>query len=160
MECPIPPGFSSTAKKDPGLMLKTVVRQFALIVCSAAIAIPAAAQIPAPSPEGTPPPLLQIEREELRPGKGAAHAINEAAWAAAYGGPFTTRAACQFRTVALSSAKSLVCRRCLVPVPPESGRARARVDTERTRPDALTLSAALQHRPHNQPLNEPRAITT
>ena len=31
-----------------------------------------------------PPALLQIEREELRPGKGAPHAVNEAAWAAAY----------------------------------------------------------------------------
>jgi hypothetical protein len=65
-------------------MLKTALRQFALLVCSAAFAIPASAQIPALSSEGTPPPLLQIEREELRPGKGAAHAINEAAWAAAY----------------------------------------------------------------------------
>ena len=65
-------------------MLKTAVRLFVLLVCSAVIVIPAAAQTPAPSPEGTPPALLQIEREELRPGKGAAHAINEAAWAAAY----------------------------------------------------------------------------
>jgi hypothetical protein len=65
-------------------MLKTAVRQFALLVCSTVIVIPAAAQTPAsPSPD-TPPALLQIEREELRPGKGAAHAINEAAWAAAY----------------------------------------------------------------------------
>jgi hypothetical protein len=65
-------------------MLKIAVRQFALLVCSAAMVMPAAAQTPALSSEGTPPPLLQIEREELRPGKGAAHAINEAAWAAAY----------------------------------------------------------------------------
>ena len=30
-----------------------------------------------------PPPLLQIIREEVRPGKGAAHAANESAWGAA-----------------------------------------------------------------------------
>ena len=54
-----------------------------LFVCSAVIVIPAAAQTPASSSD-TPAALLQIEREELRPGKGAAHAINEAAWAAAY----------------------------------------------------------------------------
>ena len=34
--------------------------------------------------EGAPPALLQIEREEVRPGRSAAHAVNEAAWAAAY----------------------------------------------------------------------------
>lgn len=65
-------------------MLKTAVRQFVLLVCSALIVAPAGAQTPAPSEAGTPPALLQIEREELRPGKGAAHAVNEAAWAAAY----------------------------------------------------------------------------
>ena len=64
-------------------MLKTALRQFVLLVCSAAIVIPAAAQTPTSSSD-TPPALLQIEREELRPGKGAAHAINESAWAAAY----------------------------------------------------------------------------
>ena len=37
-----------------------------------------------PAGADAPPALLQIEREELRPGKGAAHAANEAAWAAAY----------------------------------------------------------------------------
>jgi hypothetical protein len=63
--------------------LKTAFQQFVLFVCSAVIVIPAAAQTP-PSSSDTPPALLQIEREELRPGKGAAHAINEAAWAAAY----------------------------------------------------------------------------
>jgi hypothetical protein len=67
-----------------GFMSKTGVRQFVLVVCSALTVIPAAAQTPVPSDQGTPPALLQIEREELRPGKGAAHAANEAVWAAAY----------------------------------------------------------------------------
>jgi hypothetical protein len=66
------------------MMLKTAVRQFSLLVCSAVIVGPAAAQTPVPAQDGTPPALLQIEREELRPGKAAAHALNEAAWAAAY----------------------------------------------------------------------------
>jgi hypothetical protein len=64
--------------------LKTALRQFALFVCSAALVLPAAAQTPTPASQDTPPALLQIEREELRPGKGAAHAVNEGAWAAAY----------------------------------------------------------------------------
>lgn len=56
-----------------------------LFVSSIVFVIPAGAQTPpVPAKEGTPPPLLQIEREEVRPGKGAAHAVNEAAWAAAY----------------------------------------------------------------------------
>ena len=76
------------------MMLKTAVRLSLLACCSAVLAAPATAQTPAPAPaqsaaaaKGTPPPpppLLQIEREEVRPGKGAAHAANEAAWAAAY----------------------------------------------------------------------------
>jgi hypothetical protein len=67
-----------------GMMLKTFIRLFVLLACSAALVIPAGAQTPSPTAEGTPPALLQIEREELRPGKGAPHAVNEAAWAAAY----------------------------------------------------------------------------
>jgi len=67
-----------------GMMLKTSIRLFVLLACSAALVTPAGAQTPSPTAEGTPPALLQIEREELRPGKGAAHAVNEAAWAAAY----------------------------------------------------------------------------
>jgi hypothetical protein len=66
-------------------MLKTALRVFVLLgCCSAVLVIPGGAQTPSPVDEGTPPALLQIEREEVRPGKGAAHAANEAAWAAAY----------------------------------------------------------------------------
>jgi hypothetical protein len=54
-----------------------------LIGCSALFVIRAGAQTPTPA-ENTPPTILQIEREEVRPGKGAAHAVNEKAWAAAY----------------------------------------------------------------------------
>jgi hypothetical protein len=64
-------------------MRKSVLRLSVLIGCSALLVIPAGAQTPAPA-EGTPPTILQIEREELRPGKGAAHAVNEKAWAGAY----------------------------------------------------------------------------
>jgi hypothetical protein len=64
-------------------MRKPVFRASVLIGCSALFVIRAGAQTPAPS-EGTPPTILQIEREEVRPGKGAAHAVNEKAWAAAY----------------------------------------------------------------------------
>ena len=39
---------------------------------------------PAFAQTGPPPPLLQIGREEVRPGKGAAHAMNESAWGAAF----------------------------------------------------------------------------
>jgi hypothetical protein len=64
-------------------MRKAVLRVSVLIGCSALLVIRAGAQTPAPT-EGTPPTILQIEREEVRPGKGAAHAVNEKAWAAAY----------------------------------------------------------------------------
>ena len=67
-----------------GIMLKSALRVFALLGCSAAFVIPARGQTPGPPEEGTPPALLQIEREEVRPGRGAAHAANEAAWAAAF----------------------------------------------------------------------------
>jgi hypothetical protein len=63
-------------------MLKTTVF-VALLGCSALLVAPAQAQAPAPE-QGAPPALLQIEREEVRPGKGAAHAVSEAAWAGAY----------------------------------------------------------------------------
>ena len=56
-------------------MLKTAVQFFVVLGCWALLVSPAAAQTPAPTEEGTPPTLLQIEREELRPGKGAAHAV-------------------------------------------------------------------------------------
>jgi hypothetical protein len=65
-------------------MLKTAARVFVMLGCWALRVSPAAAQTPAPTEEGTPPALLQIEREEVRPGKGGAHAVNEAAWAGAY----------------------------------------------------------------------------
>ena len=65
-------------------MLKAAVWRLALLVCSAVIVSPVAAQTPTPPQEGAPPALLQIEREEVRPGRSAAHAVNEAAWAAAY----------------------------------------------------------------------------
>lgn len=39
---------------------------------------------PAFAQSDPPPQLLQIVREEVRPGKGAAHAVNEAGWAAAF----------------------------------------------------------------------------
>ena len=73
-------------------MLKTVLRPCILVCCSAVLVLPAGAQTPVPATaqtssataQGTPPPLLQIEREEVRPGKGAAHAANEAAWSGAY----------------------------------------------------------------------------
>jgi hypothetical protein len=64
-------------------MFRTGVWLFALLGCSAAFVVPAGGQTP-PTEEGTPPALLQIEREEVRPGRGAAHAANEAAWAAAF----------------------------------------------------------------------------
>jgi hypothetical protein len=51
--------------------------------CMAA-ALPVGAQSPATSDPLAPPALLEITREEVRPGKNAAHAGNEAAWAAAY----------------------------------------------------------------------------
>jgi hypothetical protein len=64
-------------------MFRTGVCVFALLGCSAAFVVRAGGQTP-PTEEGTPPALLQIEREEVRPGRGAAHAANEAAWAAAF----------------------------------------------------------------------------
>ena len=53
----------------------------ALLVISSANVSPLGAQSPAAV--DTPPPYLLLGREEVRPGKGAAHVANEAAWAAA-----------------------------------------------------------------------------
>lgn len=57
----------------------------ALRICAAlgalSSALPAMAQSPAPP---DPPTLLLIYREEVKPGKGAAHSANEQAWAAAF----------------------------------------------------------------------------
>jgi hypothetical protein len=66
------------------MMLKATACFIVLLGSSALFALPAGAQTPAASEEGAPPALLQIEREEVRPGRGGAHAVNEAAWAAAY----------------------------------------------------------------------------
>jgi hypothetical protein len=65
-------------------MFKATARLLVLLGVSVVYAIPAGAQTPAPPEEGAPPALLQIEREEVRPGRTAAHAVNEAAWATAY----------------------------------------------------------------------------
>jgi hypothetical protein len=68
-------------------MLKTALSVLVSRVCCVGVLVlPGSAQTQTPSPadEGAPPVLLQIEREEVRPGKAAAHAASEAAWAAAY----------------------------------------------------------------------------
>jgi hypothetical protein len=64
-------------------MTKTVVR---LLVCGMALggAAAASAQTPAAPGINATPPVLLIYREEVRPGKGAAHEANETAWASAY----------------------------------------------------------------------------
>ncbi|MBZ5629412.1 MAG: hypothetical protein LAO06_11170 [Acidobacteriia bacterium] len=56
----------------------------ALCVSTTPIVVPAAAQNYADSAASAPPPLLQIFREEVKPGKGPAHEKSEASWAAAY----------------------------------------------------------------------------
>jgi hypothetical protein len=66
------------------MMLKATACFIVLLGSSALFTEPAGAQTPAASDENAPPALLQIEREEVRPGRGGAHAVNEAAWAAAY----------------------------------------------------------------------------
>ena len=66
-------------------MSKTALTVLVLLVGSSGLlVIPGGAQTSSPAVENTPPALLQIEREEVRPGKAAAHAATEAAWAAAY----------------------------------------------------------------------------
>lgn len=49
-----------------------------------ALAVPVGAQSPPARALNEPAPLVSIYREEVRPGKGAAHTANESAWAAAY----------------------------------------------------------------------------
>jgi hypothetical protein len=66
------------------MILKTVVGVGLVLGCTGVFATSAGAQTPPPAQQDAPPLLLQIEREEVRPGKGAAHAVNEAAWAAAF----------------------------------------------------------------------------
>ena len=65
--------------------MKGVLRVCALLGFALLNAAPIAAQAPSASREPVDPPtLLVIYREEVRPGKGAAHAANEQAWAAAF----------------------------------------------------------------------------
>jgi hypothetical protein len=66
-------------------MMKLVVR---LLVCGLAVTGAAQAHAQTPTEPGInpTPPILVIYREEVRPGKGAAHEANETAWAAAYSG--------------------------------------------------------------------------
>lgn len=55
------------------------------LVVSATVTVPAVAQqIYADSASSGPPPVLQIFREEVKPGKGPLHEKSEASWAAAY----------------------------------------------------------------------------
>ena len=55
------------------------------LVVSATVTVPAVAQnVYADSASSGPPPVIQIFREEVKPGKGPLHAKTEAAWAAAY----------------------------------------------------------------------------
>lgn len=65
--------------------MKNALRFSAILGLAAAIALPAAAQTtPTPRDPADPPTLLVIYREEVRPGRGAAHTANEQAWAAAF----------------------------------------------------------------------------
>lgn len=61
--------------------MKLAVRLFVLGALAATGAFPASAQTPA---DDSVPAFLQIYREEVKPGRGAAHQASEAAWAAAY----------------------------------------------------------------------------
>jgi len=60
------------------------IRLCASAVLLVASALPLEAQTPPAGDAGGPPPVLFIYREEVKPGRGAAHEANEAAWAAAY----------------------------------------------------------------------------
>jgi hypothetical protein len=65
-------------------MKKNVLFVCALLSLVVSSVLPAAAQsAQAPAGPTSTPALVEIYREEVRPGKGAAHAANEAAWAAA-----------------------------------------------------------------------------
>jgi hypothetical protein len=66
------------------MMLNATACFIVLLGASAVFVLPARAQTPTPTEADAPPAVLQIEREEVRPGRGGAHAVNEAAWAAAY----------------------------------------------------------------------------
>ncbi len=64
-------------------MSKHVVRFCALACLMIAGPLTTIAEGQQAAPTST-PPILVIYREEVRPGRGAAHGVNEAAWAAAY----------------------------------------------------------------------------
>ena len=61
--------------------MRDVLRVSALLMLSLVNAVPVAAQAKEPP---DPPNVLVIYREEVRPGKAAAHSANEQAWAAAF----------------------------------------------------------------------------
>jgi hypothetical protein len=61
--------------------MKNATRVCALVCLAVSSGAPALAQGAA---AGAPPSMVVIYREEVRPGKAAAHAANEAAWAAAF----------------------------------------------------------------------------
>jgi hypothetical protein len=63
--------------------MKVPVGALLFAVLGVTSAVPAGAQNP-PNAQTSTPPVLVIYREEVRPGKGPAHAANESAWAAAF----------------------------------------------------------------------------
>lgn len=63
--------------------MRVSLRTFMLAALGALSAVPAGAQNAPAAPTST-PPVLMIYREEVRPGKAGPHAVNEAAWAAAF----------------------------------------------------------------------------
>ena len=63
--------------------MRVPFRSLLLVVLGVMSAVPAGAQNP-PNAQTSTPPVLVIYREEVRPGKGPAHAANESAWAAAF----------------------------------------------------------------------------
>ena len=65
-------------------MKKEVRRVGVLLGVAVSIGSALAAQSTTPQDPNTPPPLLVIYREEVKPGKAAAHSANEQAWAAAF----------------------------------------------------------------------------
>jgi hypothetical protein len=70
---------------NPEDVMRNALRVGALLVLSLVNAVPVAAQAaPASKEPPDPPNLLVIYREEVRPGRGAAHSANEQAWAAAF----------------------------------------------------------------------------
>jgi hypothetical protein len=63
--------------------MRIPVHALTLAILGITSVVPAGAQTQPAAPSST-PPLLMIYREEVRPGKTAAHAVNETAWAAAF----------------------------------------------------------------------------